>query len=250
MSGIFSSNFVENGPSFLTFALAAGHNLRMNLFICSNRCSGERTYGEDADRSGFVRIGRGHWQRHWLIDQPGATLVEQGDWNRPALAAWRSALETEIDRHPSVDIVAHSLGCLLVAALAGRPIVERIRSALLVGPCDLEETERLHPGAIAFGGMPRQRLSFPSLVVGSLNDPYMRFDRLRILCEEWGGRLVDLGHAGHINIASGFGRWPAGYDLLQVLNGMAKDDRSITAPTMLVRQLARSAPASRQRSFS
>ncbi|WP_132074276.1 RBBP9/YdeN family alpha/beta hydrolase [Sinorhizobium americanum] len=198
---------------------------------------------------GLFGSGEGHWQRHWLIDQPGATLVEQGDWNRPALAAWRSALETEIDRHPSVDIVAHSLGCLLVAGLAGHPVAKRIRSVLLVAPCDLEETERLHPGAIAFGGMPRQRLSFPSLVVGSLNDPYMRFDRLRIFCEEWGSRLVDLGHAGHINIASGFGRWPAGYDLLQVLNGMAKDDRAITAPTMLVRQLARSVPANRQRSF-
>ncbi|CCF00098.1 putative esterase of the alpha/beta hydrolase fold (plasmid) [Sinorhizobium fredii HH103] len=185
---------------------------------------------------GLFGSGEGHWQRHWLDDHPEAVFVEQGDWNRPALAAWRSALEAEIERHPSVDIVAHSLGCLLVAGLARRPIAERIRSVLLVAPCDLEETERLHPGAIDFGIMPRQRLSFPSLVVGSLNDPYMRFDRLQALCERWGSRLIDLGRAGHINIASGFGRWPGGYDLLKVLNGMAKGDRPIAGPAMQVRQ--------------
>ncbi|MEZ0000075.1 RBBP9/YdeN family alpha/beta hydrolase [Sinorhizobium fredii] len=195
---------------------------------------------------GLFGSGEGHWQRHWLVDHPEAALVEQGDWNRPALAAWRSALEAEIERHPLVDIVAHSLGCLLVAGLARRPIAERIRSVLLVAPCDLEETERLHPGEIDFGIMPRQRLSFPSLVVGSLNDPYMRFDRLRALCERWGSRLIDLGHVGHINIASGFGRWPGGYDLLKVLNGMAKGDRPIATPAMPVRQ---SALSSRQRTF-
>ncbi|ASY72559.1 esterase [Sinorhizobium fredii USDA 205] len=194
---------------------------------------------------GLFGSGEGHWQRHWLVDHPEATLVEQGDWSRPALAAWRSALEAEIARHRAVDIVAHSLGCLLIAGLGGRPIADRVQGVLLVAPCDLEETERLHPGVIDFGAMPRRRLSFPSLVVGSLNDPYMRFDRLRALCERWGSRLIDLGHAGHINIASGFGRWPGGYDLLRVLHGMAKG----ATPAMPVRQSERSAPTSRQRPF-
>ncbi len=182
---------------------------------------------------GLCGSGEGHWQRHWLVDHPEAALVEQGDWNRPTLADWRGALEAEIDRYQSVDVVAHSLGCLLVAGIAG-PIADRVRSALLVAPCDLDETERLHPGAIDFGAMPRQRLNFPSLVVGSLNDHYMPFDRLRILCERWGSRLVDLGHAGHINIASGFGRWPGGYNLLKVLHGMANHDRPVAAPTNTV----------------
>ena len=58
---------------------------------------------------GLFGSGEGHWQRHWLVDQPEAALVEQGDWNRPRLAAWRHVLEAEIGRHSSVDIVAHSL---------------------------------------------------------------------------------------------------------------------------------------------
>ncbi|MBP1886104.1 RBBP9/YdeN family alpha/beta hydrolase [Sinorhizobium mexicanum] len=171
---------------------------------------------------GLFGSGEGHWQRHWLADHLGAAIVEQEDWNRPTLARWRAALEAEIARHETVDLVAHSLGSVLVAALADRALAKRVRSALLVAPCDLDETERLHPGAIDFGVMPNLVLPFPSLIVGSLNDPYMPFDRLKPLSGTWGSGLVDLGHAGHINVASGFGRWAHGYDLLKVLNGMGR----------------------------
>ncbi|MDK1373814.1 MULTISPECIES: alpha/beta hydrolase [unclassified Sinorhizobium] len=150
----------------------------------------------------------------------GRAIIEQQDWNYPTLARWRAALEVEIARHETVDLVAHSLGSVPVAALADRPLAKRVRSALLVAPCDLDETERLHPGAIDFGAMPKLVLPFPSLIVGSLNDPYMPFDRLKSLSGKWGSGPIDLGHAGHINVASGFGRWAHGYDLLTVLNGM------------------------------
>ena len=33
----------------------------------------------------------------------------------------------------------------------------------------------------------------------------------------FGGMGVDIGEAGHINVASGFGRWAAGYDFLELL---------------------------------
>ncbi len=171
---------------------------------------------------GLFGSGPGHWQRHWLDDHPQAVLVEQGDWDRPKLDSWRDRLEHEILRHGTVDLVAHSLGCLLVANLARRPLARHVRSVLLVAPCDLGATERLHPDTVDFGRMPEQPLPFSSLVVGSLNDPYMPFDRLRHYSTRWGSRLVDLGHAGHINIASGFGRWSHGYDLLRVLNGMTR----------------------------
>lgn len=174
---------------------------------------------------GLFGSGAGHWQRHWLDDQQQATLVEQDDWDHPVLTRWRDALERAIVRHGVVDLVAHSLGCILVASLARRPLARHIRSALLVAPCDLDATERLHPGAIEFGSMPEQPLPFPSLIVGSLNDPYMSFDRLRHVSTRWGSRLVDLGHAGHINVASGFGRWQRGYDLLTVLNGIARREQ-------------------------
>ncbi|OCP01934.1 MULTISPECIES: alpha/beta hydrolase [unclassified Ensifer] len=171
---------------------------------------------------GLFGSDTGHWQRHWLNDDPQAVLVEQADWDHPKLETWRDSLEREILRYGNVDLVAHSLGCLLVASLAQRPLARHVRRALLVAPCDLGATDRLHPGAVDFGQMPELPLPFSSLVVGSLNDPYMPFDRLRHFSTRWGSRLVDLGHAGHINIASGFGRWSHGYDLLKVLNGIAR----------------------------
>ncbi|KRD59551.1 MULTISPECIES: alpha/beta hydrolase [Sinorhizobium/Ensifer group] len=182
---------------------------------------------------GLFGSDEGHWQRHWLRDHPDAALVEQVDWNRPRLDDWRDALEREILRHGIVDLVAHSLGSVLVANLARRPLARHVRSALLVAPCDLDPTDRLHPGAIDFGAMPDLPLPFSSLVVGSLNDPYMPFDRLRHVSTRWGSRLVDLGYAGHINIASGFGRWSHGYDLLRVLNGIARREPARAQPIEL-----------------
>ncbi|AYG59486.1 RBBP9/YdeN family alpha/beta hydrolase [Rhizobium jaguaris] len=61
--------------------------------------------------------------------------------------------------------------------------------------------------------MPSRTLPFPSLVVGSRDDPYMDFAELRQRAARWDSDLHDLGHAGHINIAGGFGRWEQGYQL-------------------------------------
>jgi len=41
----------------------------------------------------------------------------------------------------------------------------------------------------------------------------MEFDTARAYAGIWGSGLVDLGNAGHINVASGFGRWEDGYAL-------------------------------------
>ena len=50
----------------------------------------------------------------------------------------------------------------------------------------------------------------PATLVASRNDPWMAFDHSRQLAAHWGADLHDIGHAGHVNAASGFGPWPAG----------------------------------------
>jgi predicted alpha/beta hydrolase family esterase len=159
----------------------------------------------------------GHWQNQWERDHAGAVVVEQASWSRPALDRWMTELERSIEDAGEVWLVAHSLGCLLAANLARRSAASRVKGALLVAPCDLERTERLHPGTIDFGAMPSRRLPFPSIVVGSHDDPYMSFDRVSHFARLWEAEIVDLGEAGHINIASGFGRWERGYHLLDLL---------------------------------
>ncbi|RVL88343.1 RBBP9/YdeN family alpha/beta hydrolase [Sinorhizobium meliloti] len=165
----------------------------------------------------------GHWQRYWALDQAGSRVVEQDDWTCPSLESWRARLEDEIAAaDDDIWLVGHSLGCILAANLAERPIASRVRGALLVAPCDLETTEKMHPCVIKFGAMPLKRLPFPSLVVGSLDDPYMSIDLLRLTARAWGSALVDIGAAGHINIASGFGHWQAGYALLELLKSQGE----------------------------
>jgi predicted alpha/beta hydrolase family esterase len=158
-----------------------------------------------------------HWQRHWARDRHDSHVVEQENWSCPNLGDWRRRVENAIDASPGgVWLVAHSLGCVLTASLAGHRAASRIRGALLVAPCDLETTETLHPCVVNFGSMPQRPLPFPSLVIGSLNDPYMSVEKLRQTARNWGSALIDIGAAGHINIASGFGRWKAGYDFFDL----------------------------------
>ncbi|MBX5156708.1 MULTISPECIES: alpha/beta fold hydrolase [unclassified Rhizobium] len=166
---------------------------------------------------GLFGSGEGHWQQHWLQDQPGSCCVVQDDWDHPDLDNWLPRLEGALEEAGEAYLVAHSLGCLLAARLAGRSAARRVKGALLVAPCDLPVTEILHPGHIAFDGMPTAPLPFPSIVVGSMNDAYMTVDRLTLFGRLWKAETRNIGLAGHINIASGFGRWRNGYRLLDAL---------------------------------
>ncbi|MGF0522121.1 alpha/beta hydrolase [Agrobacterium pusense] len=159
----------------------------------------------------------GHWQRHWLLDDPDAQLVDQDNWQCPVLDDWLDRLEAALATVESAYVVAHSLGCLLVANMASRPSAAKIRGSLLVAPAHLDRVEAMHPCIVRFGAFPQQPLAFPSLVVGSMNDPYMDAEELSRSASLWGSDLINLGAVGHINIASGYGRWPEGYALLERL---------------------------------
>lgn len=162
---------------------------------------------------GLNGSGPGHWQRWWLADHSNASLLELEDWRNPHLDVWLAALEAELASSAGSILVAHSLGAILVANLAGRPSADHVAGALLVAPSDLAAVERLHPRQVQFGVMPQSELPFPSILVASRDDPYLKFARAQALADWWGSGLVDLGAAGHVNVASGFGRWTDGYAL-------------------------------------
>lgn len=166
---------------------------------------------------GLAGSPEGHWQAIWAEDHPSARFVEQRNWDRPDRDLWKSELERALGGTDGAWLVAHSLGCLLVAAMADSPLRDRIRGALLVAPCDLDHTETLHPGLIRFGAMPDEALPFPTVLIGSRNDPYMAEPRARAIAERWGSHFVDMGYVGHINRASGFGRFQRGYRIFDEL---------------------------------
>jgi len=168
---------------------------------------------------GLGGSGPGHWQRHWLDDHPDAYLVEQDDWDRPHLDAWVHHVVATASFAPGALIVAHSLAGALVAHLALRHPRLDIAGALIVAPADVDDCASTSVPIAGFGPMPLVRLPFPSIVVASRDDPFARFERSQTFADAWGARLVDLGDSGHINVASGFGRWPEGYRLAAELAG-------------------------------
>ena len=177
---------------------------------------------------GLFGSGEDHWQRHWLRDNPGSVLIEQSDWQHPRLEDWMARLEAALEAGPAY-VVAHSLGCLLTAAVARGKAARNIRGALLVAPCDLVTTRGLHPGHIDFPLLQQTRLPFPTTVVGSLNDIYMSLDQVTEISREWGAELRVLGQAGHINIDSGYGRWTGAYGLFSQLRVKAEHRDKIPA---------------------
>lgn len=62
---------------------------------------------------------------------------------------------------------------------------------------------------------------FPTIVVASDNDIYIRAEQARDFAMRWGARFVLLHEAGHINVQSGHGEWPEGYEWVQSLRAMA-----------------------------
>lgn len=167
---------------------------------------------------GWQGSGPTHWQMRWVA-RYGYTVVDQSDWQRPRRGDWLARLdEVVVDMPgdgPQGVLVAHSLGCIQVAAWAAvSRHTARIRGALLVAPADVEQPDLCQqlPG---WTPIERQRLPFAATVVGSRNDPYGRLDRTRQLAQDWGAQWVDAGAAGHLNADSGLGDWPAGHALLQ-----------------------------------
>ena len=165
---------------------------------------------------GYGDSGPGHWQTLWE-EEHGWTRVVQDDWERPELDAWARRLDEALSRTDGpVVLVAHSLGCALVAH-AAESLGARVAGALLVAPPDVDEVRHLMPEIETFAPMPLRRLPFPAVVVGSTNDPYAEPARVRDFADAWGARHVELDGAGHVNVDSGHGRWPEGQRLLREL---------------------------------
>jgi predicted alpha/beta hydrolase family esterase len=168
---------------------------------------------------GYGDSGPEHWQSRWESADPRLVRVRQDDWLEPRLDAWLAALERAVAACAAPPVlVAHSLGCALVAHWVRRG--GRVaRGALLVAPVDVEALGTVVDAIRTFVPLPLVRLPFPSIVVASDDDIYAAPDRARAFAQAWGSRFVALSGAGHINAESGYGDWPEGRALLDELLG-------------------------------
>ncbi|RTL51955.1 MAG: alpha/beta hydrolase [Rhodocyclaceae bacterium] len=157
---------------------------------------------------GLNGSGPDHWQSWWLALEPDAVWVEQENWAQADLGRWAGKVEAALDAaaHP-VWIVAHSFGVLAsVQAASRRP--DKVVGAFFVAPADPHKFQ-------LSGRLYGQPLPFPSLVVASSNDPWMKLMHAAYWADRWGSHLFNLGNAGHINPESGFGPWIEGRTLFQ-----------------------------------
>jgi predicted alpha/beta hydrolase family esterase len=164
---------------------------------------------------GLWNSGPRHWQSLWHERNPHWRRAAHRDWTNPHCAEWVAELDAAIaDCQGAPILVAHSLGCMLVAhwALSGSPL--KVAGAFLVAPSDVEAPT--YPADLnCWAPIPLQPLPFPSVVVGSANDPFASLDRTSAFAGAWGSRLVEIGDAGHLNSDSGHGDWPEGLRLLE-----------------------------------
>lgn len=157
-----------------------------------------------------------HWQSWLEREMPGARRVEQRAWDAPNLAIWSEAVrEVLAGIDGPIVIAAHSFGCLATAHALSHGAAfhaqgARIKGVLFVAPAS--------PAKFRFAGeFSARRLDPLSLVVGSQTDPWMPLDDARMLAQRWNSAFVNLGDAGHINTAAGFGPWPLAKHFVETL---------------------------------
>lgn len=168
---------------------------------------------------GLGGSGESHWQTRWAHNRPDCRVVEQENWNIPEPQSWINALQAVIKACDAPPLlVAHSLGCSLVAHWAERHRNTPIKGALLVAPSDVDSEDHTPMEVRCFAPMPLYQLPFPSTVIASTNDPYVDFKRAQLFATAWGSDLINIGDHGHINADSHLGDWDDGWSYLQDLD--------------------------------
>jgi uncharacterized protein len=120
---------------------------------------------------GLNNSGPAHWQTLWE-HQYGFQRVQQRDWSNPDVSAWVKTLDAAIrENSDRVVIIAHSLGCWTVIYWAAlhADAMDRVQAALLVAPPDIASSTVLPKSAMDFSSHQKEKLPFPSILVGSEN---------------------------------------------------------------------------------
>ncbi|MGY9047773.1 hypothetical protein P775_00530 [Puniceibacterium antarcticum] len=166
-----------------------------------------------------------HWQHWWERVDPTARIVEQKSWSKPCPDQWLTEIAGAVLVHPGAVLVGHSLGAIAVARVLSQWPQLNVGGALLVAPAETAHDDRI----AAFGKIPEGPLDVPTIVVASQNDPWMEQSRAQALAESWDADFIDMGDAGHINVESGFGPWPEGRAMRDLLWSLPAMPRRLAA---------------------
>ena len=166
---------------------------------------------------GLGNSGPDHWQSHFEKSGSNFQRINQQEWDAPACIDWINTIDHALSNvdPANVVLIGHSLGCATIAHWAGRSS-KIIKGALLVAPSDVEAPQYTFPTK-GFSPMPKQKIGFKTIVVASENDVWVSIERAKYFADCWGSEFVNIGSAGHINVASGYGVWQQGLEILKAL---------------------------------
>ena len=181
-----------------------------------------------------------HWQSRWEQQAESPDLAEgttfariaPASWDEPDLTDWLAAIDRTVDAAPpGFYFVAHSLGCIAVAAWLAAASASSANSAdsgnradrgcagaFLVAPPDTtaatfpDEASSFRLSAATTATA--TALGVPALLLSSANDPYCSPARSAALAEGWAAEHHDVGRFGHLNSSSDLADWPVGRRLL------------------------------------
>ena len=156
-----------------------------------------------------------HWQSHFERSGENFIRINQSAWDAPDCDEWIATIDKAVQTKNLSDVVliGHSLGCIAIAQWA-KKYQRIIKGAMLVAPSDPEAPIYTFPSS-GFNTVPLNQINFPTIVVTSADDVWVTTERAKYFAESWGSDFINIGNAGHINTAAGFGHWPQGLQILQ-----------------------------------
>lgn len=164
---------------------------------------------------GLGNSGPEHWQTYFETKGDNFIRINQQEWDAPNCVDWIETIDTalaNVDLN-TVVLIGHSLACTSIAHWAKR-YGKKIKGALLVAPSDVDVPGYNFP-TTGFSPIPSDKILFKTIVVASTNDEWVTLERAQYFANNWGSEFVNIGEAGHINAAAGFGKWNEGLTLLE-----------------------------------
>ena len=166
---------------------------------------------------GLGNSGPEHWQTFFETTSDNFQRINQKEWDAPVCDDWIETIDKTLSSYDlsEVILIGHSLGCATIAFWA-KKYNRKIKGALLVAPSDPESPLYVFP-SVGFSEIPKDKLSFRSIVVASTDDPWVSIDRAKYFASNWGSEFISIGNGGHINAASGHNQWHNGLEILKTL---------------------------------
>ncbi|MBS1507805.1 MAG: alpha/beta hydrolase [Bacteroidetes bacterium] len=166
---------------------------------------------------GLGNSGPEHWQTYFENSGDNFYRIEQEEWEAPTCEEWIATIDRKVLDFDlsTVVLIGHSLGCATIAHWS-KKYKRQIKGALLVAPSDLEAAHYTFP-AKGFAPIPLEKINFKTIVVASTDDVWVSLARARFFADSWGSEFINIGNAGHINVASGHTNWDEGLKILERL---------------------------------